>query len=184
MLDDRVRVFTESAIVTRSHRLTDAVAGMRRSSLDPRWRCPGKFFSNARRIAGSGPLEPNSGEKMRTARWVVTGVVVVALGSAIVSWVSPNFDEAQANSDRQTVNCLSSHLTQDDKKQIAQFADANDFNSLWRVYDRIFPDCAVRGDQWERKGNLEASAWRLLASDREFTRLREANAALAAAGHP
>ncbi|WP_240975732.1 hypothetical protein [Paraburkholderia aromaticivorans] len=97
--------------------------------------------------------------------------------------MSPNFDDAQANSDRQTVNCLASRLTLDDKKRIAQFADANDFDSLWRVYDRIFPDCAVRGDQRERKGDLEASAWRLLSSDREFARLREANAALAAAGH-
>ena len=120
---------------------------------------------------------------MRTIRWVITGVAIVALGSAIASWVSPNFDDAQANSDRQTVNCLASRLTLDDKKQIAQFADANDFDSLWHVYDRIFPDCAVRGDQRERKGDLEASAWRLLSSDREFTRLREANAAHAAAGH-
>ena len=61
---------------------------------------------------------------MRAIRWVITGVAVVALGSAIATWVSPNFDDAQANSDRQTVNCLASRLTLDDQKRIAQFADS------------------------------------------------------------
>ena len=98
----------------------------------------------------------------------------------IATWLSPNFDDAQANTDRQTVDCLTNRLTPDDQTQIAQFADTNDFDSLWRVYDRVFPDCAVRGDQRERKAELEASAWQLLQSDREFMRLREANAALAA----
>jgi hypothetical protein len=47
------------------------------------------------------------------------------------------------------------------------------------VYDQVFPDCAVRGDQRERKAQLEASAWRILQSDPRFMRLREANAAMA-----
>lgn len=110
-------------------------------------------------------------------------MAVALVGGGVVNWVSPNFDDAQANTDRQTVNCLVSRLTPDDKKRLAQFADTNDFDSLWRVFDRYFPDCAVRGDQRDRKSELETSAWRLLSSDREFMRLREANAALAAAGH-
>ena len=120
---------------------------------------------------------------MRTTGWLGVGLAVALLGGAIVNWVSPNFDDAQANTDRQTVNCLTSRLTPDDKKRIAKFADTNDFDSLWREYDRHFPDCAVRGDQRDRKSELEASAWRLLSYDREFVRLREANAAHAAAGH-
>ncbi|HEX7908131.1 MAG TPA: hypothetical protein VF534_08580 [Paraburkholderia sp.] len=120
---------------------------------------------------------------MRTVGWLAAGLAVVLLGGAIVNWVTPNFDDAQANTDRQTVECLTNHLTPDDKKRIAKFADTNDLDSLWREYDRYFPDCAVRSDQRDHKSELEASAWRLLSSDREFIRLREANAALAAAGH-
>jgi hypothetical protein len=106
-------------------------------------------------------------------------LAVALVGGAVATWISPTFDEAQANTDRQTVECLTNRLTPDDHALIAQFADKNDFDSLWRVYDRVFPDCAVRGDQRERKGQLEASAWRILQSDRKFMRLREANAALA-----
>jgi hypothetical protein len=51
------------------------------------------------------------------------------------------------------------------------------------VYDRVFPDRAMRGDQRERKGRLEASAWSILQSDRKFMRLREANAAVASGAH-
>jgi hypothetical protein len=107
-------------------------------------------------------------------------VGVVLVGGAVATWLSQNFDDAQANTDRQTVDCLTNRLSQDDRLRIAQFADKNDFDSLWRVYDQVFPDCAVRGDQRERKGQLEASAWRILQADRRFMRLREANAALAA----
>jgi hypothetical protein len=110
-------------------------------------------------------------------------LAVLLIGGAAATWLSPNFDEAQATTDRQTVNCLTSHLTQDDRAQIAQFADKNDFDSLWHVYDRIFPDCAVRGDQRERKSELEATAWRILQADPEFARLREANAAMASSPH-
>ncbi|WP_342030495.1 hypothetical protein [Paraburkholderia sp. SG-MS1] len=112
-------------------------------------------------------------------RWLGTGVAVVLVGGAVATWLSQNFDEAQANTDRQTVECLTNHLTQHDRARIAQFADKNDFESLWRVYDQVFPDCAVRGDQRERKAQLEASAWRILQSDPRFMRLREANAAMA-----
>jgi hypothetical protein len=107
-------------------------------------------------------------------------VGVVLIGGVVAVWLSQNFDEAQANTDRQTVECLTSRLTQADQARIAQFADKNDFDSLWRVYDQVFPDCAVRGDQRERKGQLQASAWRILQADPRFMRLREANAALAA----
>lgn len=106
-------------------------------------------------------------------------MAVVLVGGAVAMWLSQNFDEAQANTDRQTVECLTSRLTQDDQARIAQLADKNDFDSVWRVYDQVFPDCAVRGDQRERKGQLEASAWRILQSDPRFMRLREANAAMA-----
>ncbi|MFL9963990.1 hypothetical protein PQR02_23580 [Paraburkholderia sediminicola] len=80
-------------------------------------------------------------------------------GAAVATWLAPGFDEAQANTDRQTVECMTNRLTAEDQAQIAQFADKNDFDSLWRVYDRVFPDCAVRGDQRERKARLEAIAW-------------------------
>jgi hypothetical protein len=120
---------------------------------------------------------------VRIIGWVGIGVAVVLIGTAAATWLSPNFDEAQANTDRQTVNCLSSHLTQDDRAQLAQFADKNDSDSLWQVYDRIFPDCAVRGDQRDRKSELEASAWRILQADPDFAHLREANAAMASGPH-
>jgi hypothetical protein len=120
---------------------------------------------------------------MRISGWLVTGLAVVLVGASAAIWLAPGFDEAQANTDRQTVECMTNRLTADDQAQIAQFADRNDFDSLWRVYDRVFPDCAVRGDQRERKAQLEASAWSILQSDRKFMRLREANAALASGSH-
>ncbi|WP_233803573.1 hypothetical protein [Paraburkholderia sp. HP33-1] len=118
-------------------------------------------------------------------RWVGIGVVVAIVAGVVVTWVAPDFDEAQATTDRQTIDCLTTRLTREDRADIARFADRNDNDSLWRVYDRVFPDCAVRGDQRDRKGQLEASAWRILSSDPDFMRMREANAALAAraAGH-
>jgi hypothetical protein len=120
---------------------------------------------------------------MRIVGWLGTGLAVVLVGGVVATWLTPGFDEAQANTDRQTVECLTNHLTSEDRVQMAQFADKNDFDSLWRVYDRVFPDCAVRGDQRERKARLEASAWSILQSDRNFMRLREANAALASGAH-
>jgi hypothetical protein len=113
-------------------------------------------------------------------RWVGIGVVVAIVVGVVATWVAPNFDEAQATTDRQTIDCLTNRLTHDDRASIARFADKNDFDSLWRVFDRVFPDCAVRGDQGDRKAQIEADAWRNLSSDREFMRMREANAALAA----
>ena len=120
---------------------------------------------------------------MRIIRWVGIGLAVAVVGGAIATWLSTGFDEAQANSDRQTVECLTGRLTQEDRAQIAQSADKNDLDSLWLVYDRYFPDCAVRGDQRERKAELEASAWRTLQTDRDFGRLRESNAAMTASPH-
>ncbi|WP_345889900.1 hypothetical protein [Paraburkholderia sp. Cy-641] len=117
---------------------------------------------------------------MRIIGWVGTGVVVALIVGGVATWVSPNFDEAQATTDRQTIECLTGRLSQEDRASIAQFADRNDFDSLWHVYDRVFPDCAVRGDQRDRKAQLEAAAWRILSSDPDFMRIREANAALAA----
>jgi hypothetical protein len=114
------------------------------------------------------------------ALWVVCAALICAGG---VAWLSPNYEEAQAGTDRQTVDCMVKQLTQDDKRNIAQFADSNDFDSLWRVYDRVFPDCTVRGDQRDRKSELETTAWRVLSADRDFMRLREADAAHAALGH-
>jgi hypothetical protein len=118
-------------------------------------------------------------------RWVGIGVVAAIVVGVVATWVAPNFDEAQATTDRQTINCLTTRLTHEDRASIAQAADRNDYDSLWHVYDRVFPDCAVRGDQRDRKAELEAAAWRILSSDRDFMRIREANAALAAssAGH-
>ncbi len=113
--------------------------------------------------------------------WWVLGAALVGAGA--VAWLSPNYEEAQAATDRQTVDCMVKQLTQDDKRSIAQFADTNDFDSLWRVYDRVFPDCTVRGDQRDRKSELVTSAWRVLSTDRAFMRLREADAAHAALGH-
>ncbi|NYH17361.1 hypothetical protein [Paraburkholderia bryophila] len=107
----------------------------------------------------------------------------VALAAGVVVWMLPNYDEAQAATDRQTVNCMTSALTLDDKRRIAGFADTNDFDSLWRVYDRVFPDCMVRGDQRDHKRELVSNAWRVLSSDRDFVLLRESHAAHAAQGH-
>jgi hypothetical protein len=104
------------------------------------------------------------------------------IGAGVVAWLSPNYEEAQAATDRQTVDCMVKQLTLEDKRNIAQFADTNDFDSLWRVYDRVFPDCAVRGDQRDRKSELVTSAWRVLSTDRDFMLLRETHAAHAALG--
>ena len=114
------------------------------------------------------------------ARW---GLVASLIGAGVVAWLSPNYEEAQAATDRQTVDCMVKQLTQDDKRSIAQFADTNDFNALWHAYDRVFADCTVRGDQRDRKSELVTSAWRVLSTDREFMHLREADAAHAALGH-
>ena len=116
-------------------------------------------------------------------KWVGWALGIALAGGAIATWLTPNYDDAQAATDRQTVNCMLNQLTLDDKQQIAQFADTNDSDSLWRVYDRVFPDCTVRGDQRDRKSELEASAWRVLSSDRDFMRLRESHAAHASPGH-
>ncbi|MBC8748973.1 hypothetical protein F6X42_21000 [Paraburkholderia sp. WC7.3b] len=113
-------------------------------------------------------------------RWVGIGIVGAIVVSVVATWVAPNFDEAQATTDRQTIDCLTAHLAREDRANIAQFADKNDYDSLWHAYDRVFPDCAVRGDQRDRKAELEAAAWRILSSDPDFMRTREANAALAA----
>ncbi|WP_248295152.1 hypothetical protein [Paraburkholderia sp. UYCP14C] len=117
---------------------------------------------------------------MRIIKWVGVGVVAAIVVGVVATWVAPNFDEAQATTDRQTIDCLTVHLSRSDRADIARFADKNDYDSLWHVFDRVFPDCAVRGDQRDRKAELEAAAWRILSSDRDFTRMREANAALAA----
>jgi hypothetical protein len=115
-------------------------------------------------------------------RWVGIGVVAAVAVGVVAMWVAPNFDDAQADTDRQTIDCLTSRLSREDRASIAQFADKNDYDSLWHVFDRVFPDCAVRGDQRDRKAQIEAAAWRILSSDAEFMRMREANAALAASG--
>ncbi|WP_262414691.1 hypothetical protein [Paraburkholderia sp. UCT2] len=112
--------------------------------------------------------------------WVGIGVVAAVVVGSVATWVAPNFDEAQATTDRQTIDCLTTHLSHEDHADIARFADKNDYDSLWRVFDRVFPDCAVRSDQRDRKAELEAAAWRNLSSNRDFMRMREANAALAA----
>ncbi|MEX3898182.1 MULTISPECIES: hypothetical protein [Paraburkholderia] len=113
-------------------------------------------------------------------RWVGIGVAAAIVVGVVAAWVAPDFDEAQATTDRQTIDCLSTHLSHADRADIARFADKNDYDSLWSVFDRVFPDCAVRSDQRDRKAELEAAAWRNLSSDRDFMRMREANAALAA----
>lgn len=120
---------------------------------------------------------------MRKSAWFGAGVIVIAALAATAVWLSSGFDDAQADSDRQTVECLGSSLSAQDRAQLAQFADRNDTDAIWRVYDRVFPDCAVRGDQRERKAEIEASAWRQLQSDRQFMHSREANAAVAAGSH-
>lgn len=120
---------------------------------------------------------------MKIIGWVGVGLAVVVVASAAATWLSTGFDEAQANSDRQTVDCLTGRLTKEDRATIAQSADRNDLDTLWHVYDRYFPDCAVRGDQRDRKAELEASAWRTLQADPDFARLRESNAAMAAGSH-
>lgn len=113
-------------------------------------------------------------------KWLGVVLGVALVGGVAVAWLAPNYDDAQAGTDRQTVNCMENHLTLDDKRHIAQFADTNDFPSLYHVYDRVFPDCMVRGDQRDRKAELVTSAWQLLSSDGEFLRLRETHAAHAA----
>jgi hypothetical protein len=66
-------------------------------------------------------------------------------------------------------------VTREEKRLIAKFTAANDFDSLWKVYEGVFPRCVVRSDQWERKGRLMTYGWQSLAYDPEFDQMRKAS---------
>ena len=55
-------------------------------------------------------------------RWVGIGVVAAIVVGVVATWVAPNFDEAQATTDRQTIDCLTNRLTREDRADIARFA--------------------------------------------------------------
>jgi hypothetical protein len=114
---------------------------------------------------------------LQSIRWVGWGGAAALGGGIAAIFLGANFEDARASTDRQTVDCLAHQLTPGEKQQIAHFADANDFDSIWHMYDGAFHRCLVRADQRDRKRQLTAIAWRILSKDPEFVRLRDASAA-------
>lgn len=98
---------------------------------------------------------------------------VLALGTAAVL-LAQGFDEVRASSDRETVNCLVSQVTPEEKMRFAQFSARHDFESVRHAYDSVFPRCALSVDQEERKEILMRNAWRVFSRDADFRRMRSA----------
>jgi hypothetical protein len=104
----------------------------------------------------------------------------VALGAALVIagisfYHSPDFDVAQADMDRATVDCLTRGLTHDEKLRIARLAAMHDRDNLSPLYADVLARCVVRSDQWDREPQLVASAHQLLSQDPEFRQLLATN---------
>jgi hypothetical protein len=113
--------------------------------------------------------EPLSGnEEMKRGIWIGLGILVLI---GVAHWYTQDFDDAQAATDRQTVNCLTTQLTQDEKQRLAQFTAVHDRESIHAVFEGVLPRCVVRGDQWERSTALVTSARQILRYDPEFKRM-------------
>lgn len=77
--------------------------------------------------------------------------------------------------DRQTVDCLISGLTHDEKVRIAQLTAAHDREGLRPVFIDVLSRCIVRSDQWDRRPQLVTSAREALTHDPEFKQLVNAS---------
>jgi hypothetical protein len=104
---------------------------------------------------------------------IALGAVLVVTGFTF--YRSPDFDAAQAAMDRQTVDCLSSGLTHDEKIRIARLTAAHDREGLRPVFTDVFSRCIVRSDQWDRRAQLVTSARQALTQDPEFRQLVSAS---------
>lgn len=116
---------------------------------------------------------------MRVTHWVGAGLCAVLVCGAGAIWLTGRLEAAQGNADSNTVGCLAQRLTHEEKQLIAKFTALDDLDSLWKVYEGVFPRCVVRSDQWERKRRLMTYGRQSLAYDPEFEQMRRANMQLA-----
>ena len=101
------------------------------------------------------------------------------LGAALLISVSivqmtHGASEPQAESDRETVSCMVSDVTHEDKAHLAQLNSEHDIDSVLQVFDEKFGQCIARSDQSERKGPLMMAAWHVVLHDAEFEQMRTA----------
>lgn len=94
-----------------------------------------------------------------------------SLAVGIVKCRLDDLGSAEAVTDRQTVDCLTSTLTRDEKYRIARLSVEHNNEALRAVYQSIFPRCVVRSDQAERQDNLMRIARKVLNHDPEFQRM-------------
>jgi hypothetical protein len=78
---------------------------------------------------------------------------------------------ARATIDRETVDCLTSELTRDEKLRIAQVTDEHNVEATRSAYGDVFSRCVVRFDQVERQDILIGVARQALNQDQEFKRM-------------
>ncbi|SAK44546.1 hypothetical protein AWB79_00841 [Caballeronia hypogeia] len=104
---------------------------------------------------------------------IALGAVLVITGFTF--YHSSDFETASAAMDRQTVDCLTSGLTRDEKVRIARLTAAHDREGLRPVYTDILSRCVVRSDQWDRRPQLVTSARQALSHDPEFRQLLTAS---------
>ncbi|SAK48200.1 hypothetical protein AWB76_01165 [Caballeronia temeraria] len=100
---------------------------------------------------------------------IALGAVLVVAGFS--SYHSPDFDTAQAEMDRQTVDCLTRGLTHGEKAHIAQLTAVHDREGLHPIYSDVLARCVVRSDQWERRPQLVTSARQVPSQDPEFRQM-------------
>jgi hypothetical protein len=126
------------------------------------------------------PLEPLPGTTMKEIRLAGLGVLLLLGVSAFL--MAQGSEQPQAESDRQTVDCMVGGVTREDKIHIALLSASHDFDSIRQIFGRIYPQCAARADQSDRKEILLRDAWRTLSHDVEFKRMREASPVIASTG--
>ncbi|WP_321797928.1 hypothetical protein [Caballeronia sp. J97] len=110
--------------------------------------------------------------KIRGACIAISAAVVV---TGLAFYHSPDFEAAQAEMDRQTVDCIASGLTRDEKSHLARLSAMHDREGLRPVYTDVLARCVVRSDQWERSAQLVTSAGQSLSRDPEFRQMLNAS---------
>ncbi|WP_250502388.1 hypothetical protein [Caballeronia sp. AZ7_KS35] len=108
--------------------------------------------------------------KMKIMRVVRVGLCAL-MAIAVTRFCTQDSESAQAEIDRQTVNCLTSELTSEEKYRMAQLADEHNMEATRSVYDEVFSRCIVRLDQVDRQETLIRTAQQALNHDPEFQRM-------------
>jgi hypothetical protein len=114
--------------------------------------------------------------KIRTKvmTWASTAIVAGAAGA--VAW-NEHEEQARVAVDTDAILCLMHDLTPQEKQELATLSNSSDYRPLLAAYNKVFPRCVFRADQWERKGKLTFNAWQLLhGNDAEFDRMEKAGA--------